>query len=599
MRAYRARPPVALLTAAALAWALPAAAQTDKPLELVPPPGTPASSTMPQPLPAPAPAADAASPAAAPPSDAGAPAAADTGIQVAPLEAVDTSWTGTLDPAAGGFPHDMWSGTQQSLVATALPLLQPIASPAALSLARRLLLSDAAAPSATAGAAGEPGLLALRVDRLYALGLVNDGLALTQRISAANATAELLNRDRIELRAASGDFAAACQDLADHVAQFQGLWWDRAGVACAALTNDSAKASLGMSILNDEKAPPDPAFDAMVLRLTGRASSKVALKVPSLPDPSPLRLAVLAAAKQPLPADALASAGPAALAGYAGNDAVAPELRLAAAERAAQLGSLAPDALGALYGRIDFKPAELDAAKKAVKPPANSHQRALLFSLAHLAAEPAAREAAITALMADARQRGALMATAKLLAPTLDEIPATGADKGFAAVASRILLAAGRADAAQPWIDAAQDKAAEILARIAKPGVPQVDADLARAALAGLNADDGAASHAADLLYSLLTGLGADPAALGSLAMAAPPRAGALPNAALWDAQLRAVQGKRLGETVLTTLLIAQSDGRLTQEPIVLKRAVEGLKAVGLDADAHALALEAALEAGI
>ena len=51
--------------------------------------------------------------------------------------------------------------------------------------------------------------------------------------------------------------------------------------------------------------------------------------------------------------------------------------------------------------------------------------------------------------------------------------------------------------------------------------------------------------------------------------------------------------------TVLATLLIAESDGRLTSESLLLGRAVSGLRAVGLDSDAHALALEAALDAGI
>ena len=50
---------------------------------------------------------------------------------------------------------------------------------------------------------------------------------------------------------------------------------------------------------------------------------------------------------------------------------------------------------------------------------------------------------------------------------------------------------------------------------------------------------------------------------------------------------------------MLATLLIAESDGGLTSEPLLLGRAVSGLRAVGLDGDAHALALEAALDAGI
>jgi hypothetical protein len=47
------------------------------------------------------------------------------------------------------------------------------------------------------------------------------------------------------------------------------------------------------------------------------------------------------------------------------------------------------------------------------------------------------------------------------------------------------------------------------------------------------------------------------------------------------------------------TLLIARSGERLSLEPVVLADAVAGLSAVGLEGDARALALEAALAAGI
>lgn len=603
MRACRAERWAALLIGAALLWALPAAAQRDAPIELVPPPGAlPSTSTMPALLPAPLPAPSAPPPASALPAEPpGAPpptGGGDNAIQVAPLQPIDTSWTGTLDPSKGGFPNDMWDGTRQSFVGMALPLLQPNSAPALDDLARRLLLSDAQAPTAVGDVAATPGLLALRIDRLYALGLVADTLALLNRISAS-ATVEIIERDRIELRFAANDISGACRDLEERIAQYQGVWWDKAMVACAALTGDFAKASLGMSILADEKAPPDLAFDAMILKMAGRPLKKPVKPAP-FTDPTPMRLALLAAAKMPLPPDALAAAGPAALLGYATNTAVPPEQRLPAAERAAQLGALPARALGDLYGQIEFKPAERDAVKKALKPPANSRQRALLYSFANLATEPAARMAAITALMADARKRGAFMATARLLAPALDELPFTDTDKDFAGIAARILLAVGHGDAAQPWVVASQDKAALVLSRLALPGVPRVDATLARDALAGISAADGAtAAHRADLLYSVLTALGADPGALAALALGVPPRQGALPNAALWDAQQRAVQDKRLGETVLTTILICQNDAALTQEPIVLARAVAGLVSVGLAAEAHALALEAALEAGI
>ncbi|MGH7014909.1 MAG: hypothetical protein ACREEL_12270 [Stellaceae bacterium] len=520
-------------------------------------------------------------------------------IQVVPLQPVDASWTGLLGPAQGGFPRDMWNGASRSFVAAVLPQLQPVTSPELVSLARRLLLSDAIAPAPAGNASNAAvgsALLTARIDRIYALGFVRDGLALIQSLPDT-ATTDAIDRDRVELRFAADDPTGTCNDVKARIERYPGAWWARALIACQALAGDFAEAALGQSLLVDQKAPPDPEFDALIRLLLQHRSARVA----RLGDPTPLRLTLLAAAKHPLPAEVIAGADPAALAGYAGNDAVPPEKRLAAAERAEALGALPPQALAALYGAVSFKPEELTRARRTIRPPADARDRALLYALAKSGTDFAVRSAAIEALAADAAKRGVFVSQARVLAPTLTDIPSATADPKFAGVAARILLGAGTADAAKPWVSAAGDKATLLLSLIAQPGgVPRLEAGVARdAAAAGGDATAGAR---AGLLYVLLTALGDDPATLGDLtpaALTASATPGALPNATLWDEQQRAAQSGQLGSTVLATLLIAESDGRLTSESLLLGRAVAGLRAVGLDGDAHALALEAALDAGI
>lgn len=519
-------------------------------------------------------------------------------IQIAPLQPVDTSWSGLLGTAQGGFPRDMWNGASRGFIIATLPQLQPVTSPVLASLARRLLLSDAVAPAPggnTNDASQGSGLLAARLDRIYALGLVHDGLALVESLQNTAVT-DSIDRDRVELRFATNDTTGACQDVDARVARYPGSWWARALIACQALAGDFAKASLGQSLLADQKAPPDPEFDALIRLLSEHGTARIA----RLGDPTPLRLALLAAAKRPLPKEAIAVADPAALAGYASNSAVPSEDRLAAAERAEALGVLPPEALAALYGAIEFKPDELTRTRRAIRPPADARERALLYALAKSGTDFEVRMTAIETLAADAGKRGVFAPQAEVLAPTLAGIPSDNVDPKFAAVAARILLAAGTADAAKPWVNAARDKATLLLSLIAQPGVPRLDAGLARdVAVAAGDATTG--SHAG-LLYALLSALGVDPVTLGDLtpaALTAPPAPGALPNVAIWDAQQQAAQNDQLGMTVLATLLIAESDGRLTSEPLLLGRAIAGLRAVGLDKDAHALALEAALNAGI
>jgi hypothetical protein len=565
----------AWLAAAALLGAAPASAQ---PIQLTPSP----------------------TPAPPGPTSVAPPQSLDGGdqIQVAPLQPVDTSWTGLLSPDKGGFPHDVWNGASRSFVIAALPQLQPVTSPELTSLARRLLLSDAAAPAPpanTPGANNGAQLLQERVDRIYALGFVHDGLALIESLPDTVIT-DAIDRDRIELRFAANDATGACNNVNARIGRYPEAWWARALIACQALAGDFAKASLGQSLLADQKAPPDPEFDALIRSLSEHGEARIA----RLGDPTPLRVTLLAAAKRPLPAEAITVADPAALAGYATNTNIPADDRLAAAERSEALGVLPPPALAAVYSAINFKPEGLDRAHRSVPPPATPHDRALLYALAKSGSDFAVRMAAIDVLAADAESRGVFVPVAGLLAPTLADIPIAGADPKFAGVAARILLATGAADAAKPWVNAASDKATLLLSLIEAPGVPRVDPSVAHDAVAA--AGNAAASPRAGLLYVLLTGLGVDPATLADLtraALTAPATPGALPNAALWDEQERAAENAQLGATVLATLLIAESDGGLTSEPLLLGRAVSGLRAVGLDGDAHALALEAALDAGM
>lgn len=518
-------------------------------------------------------------------------------IQVSPLAPVDTSWTGVLGAAKGGFPHDMWNGANRRFVAAALPQLQPVTSPELTSLARRLLLSDAAAPApaGNADAAAGPKLLAERIDRIYALGFVHDGLALIESLPDTVVT-EPIDRDRIELRFATNDTTGACNDVAARIDRYTGAWWARALIACQALAGDFAKASLGQSLLADQKTPPDPEFDALIRLLSEHGAARLA----RLGDPTPLRVTLLAAAKRPLPAEAIAVADPAALVGYAGNGSVPADDRLAAGERAEALGVLPPPDLTALYGAIDFKSEELERARRSIRPPATARDRALLYVLAKSGSDFAVRTNAIETLAADAQKRGVFVPEAAVLAPVLADIPSANADPKFAGVAARILLATGDAADAKPWVSAAGDKTTLLLSLIATPGVPRVDAGVVRDAAAA--AGDAAAGPRAGLIYVLLTALGDDPATLADLtpaALTAPATPGALPNAALWDEQQRAAANAQLGATVLASILIAESDGRLTSESLLLGRAIAGLRAVDLDNDAHALALEAALDAGI
>ncbi len=574
---------VSLLLGSVLLAAYPAAAQQTAPAETAPPsnavaaPPDAAAAPAPAPTQAPVPAPPASmtpAPAAATPAPPP-PPPPDNSIQVVPLPPVDASWIGALSKDKGGFPRDLWNGTARAAVAAGLPRLQPVSSPVLQDLTGRLLLTDAASPQGS-GAPGGASLIELRLDRLVALGYVEPALALLA-ILPDTMTSETTDRDGIELRFADNDAAGACGDVNAKIPRYQGVWWDRALIACQALAGDSAKAALGQSLLADQKAARDPGFDALIARLGGSRAP-----IAQLNDPDPMKFALLAAAKQKLPPDALANADLASLRFWALNAKLPPEQRLAAAERAALYGAISPDDLASLYGQIPATPAGVAAVLKAKKPPAEPRARALLYQIARDAEDQAQRRAAITALLADARQRGALPETALLLAGAVGGVTLDGSTSDFAADAARVLLAAGAPDKSLSWIDASKSKALALLARWAMGGKSQPgDAQLLTDALAELAArDPAAAPRQADLVNAINGVLGAP------VLSAATAPAG------------QKTAGPSLGETVLSARLALANGDKLTADPAALAQAVAGLHEAGLDAASRRLAVEAALDAG-
>ncbi len=72
-----------------------------------------------------------------------------------------------------------------------------------------------------------------------------------------------------------------------------------------------------------------------------------------------------------------------------------------------------------------------------------------------------------------------------------------------------------------------------------------------------------------------------------------------MPNAALLYALREASEMRRLGETVLLVLLVLGEDGPAQSHPMALNAALSGLMQAGLEREARALAIEAAIAKGI
>jgi len=519
-----------------------------------------------------------------------APPAGSNGIQTETLAPIDPSWTGTLGAADRALPRDMWSTTPRAFVAAALPLLQPTSSPVLQELTRRLLLSDAVAPQGQ-DPSGAPSLIDRRVDRVLAFGY-SDGAALATALPQNNAS-EVFDRDTVELRVVAGDLGGACGAVNDRAPRYSDRWWAEAVIGCQALTGSYDQARLGLSAMREQKSERDPVFETMLDAILGHRG-----KLDKFPDPSPFRMTLLGASKLPLPADALANATPAALAVWATSDKEPIAARLAAGEKAEALGALPPAGLGLLYGAVESKPDEQGTLLKSGKLPDDPRSRAIYYNLARTNEPGALRVAALAPLLADARRRGAFVPMARLIAPLIAELQPSPDLQSFAPEAARVLLAAGAYDRAAPWIALAGRPELSVVANFAQIGGNE-NVALGDALASLKTLDRETAWRQADLLIALASALGLPLNGVDFAALLQATHAGTVPNGALWLDQQQAAKAGRLAETVLTTVLLAAAGDHLSPEPIVLAQAIAGLQAVGLDADARALAVEAALDAGI
>lgn len=552
------------------------------------------SGTVIQTLPLPAP--------AAPGSGQGSGAAGGGGaIEVGTLGDVTPDYAGTLEEGGGGFPSDMWNGTDRALVEHLLPQLPPaLGSPAMRDLERRLLLTNAESPT---GKTTGVSLFAARADRLAAMGFSRDAATLLAMMPArlVDKTAARLRLDSLLL---AGDVDGACKAVDDtrQVASAD-PYWQQTQIFCQLRAGQKDQAALGLDLLGDQ-GDKDSAFLKLAKALTGET-----VKLDSLPEPTPLDLAMLRAAKLPLPRDAAKSRNPGVLAALAQDRSLDPAVRLAAAEEAAATGGLSIAQLQEAYTSVTFPAGGLDDPIAASAKVAGPMGRALLYQATGATADIQVRAKLLQAALDRARHEGGYLLAVPVNMTYLQPLQ-PGADLAwFAGDAGRALYVAGRYEQANAWLALAQSKAASdpasaaaasalaVYARIAGVGEPLAwDPASLEAWRQSAGSSDGA-----QRLLAVFEGLG-EPMGGGWQMIGQAAGAGSAKPAAdpavlfnLGDA----AAAHRIGETVLLSLYALGPDGPAGCNPLALARVIAALRQIGFDSEARAIAIEAAVAAGV
>ncbi|MCH7543507.1 MAG: hypothetical protein IIB65_07700 [Proteobacteria bacterium] len=543
-------------------------------------------------------------------------------IKVSELKAIDPESVGLLDDASGGFGIDMWRGTGRSLVERLLPKL-PAAVPSTVmrSLTRRLLLSSATPPE---GPGSGRSLVAMRVEKLAAMGdpkVVGDLL----RVAPSRLEDEALARARIDNAFLTNDNAGACSQIRALIRQYQGAYWQKALSFCQALAGEHARAALGAGLLRELGHGDDQVFFTLIAALGGDKGAVVE----SLPKPAPLHLAMLRAARQRLPEDVLQTADAAILRTVAISPNAALDLRLEAAERAEAVGALPSDSLAQIYASVTFSPEQLANAFSQAEADRGPRGRALLYQATAIQSVPTAQAEILRKAWALARESGGYQTSVRVHLPTLGGIAPAMELAWFAEEAGRALLIAGRYQAAAAWL--------ALTRQASPPGAADAMGG------AGTQTGQGAGQAAENSFWSLIQladatdslaweadalnkwwessksagtdGLRARATALFTLLEAFDKPVDAklwqpllegphfesvkLPAPALLHALNSAAAERRIGATVLLTLICLGEDGPTGADPLLLRAVISGLREVGLEKEARALAVEAAIGAGI
>jgi len=492
---------------------------------------------------------------------------------------------------------NLWLGSETSRLMSLIPMLPAsVTVPGPRDLQLRLLTS-AAVP---AGAApGTDPLLSFKADRLNAMGFADRAMGMT---SAAANVPPVNPQQAMEQALGAGDSGAACATVDSELAKMAtpDLYWRKALIYCQLSRQQVDQAGIGLDLLRElpNKDAATANFVAVASVVTGDAKAKSVKKIASA---DPVLAATMKLAGLQVPAAAAAvPPKPTGLAGalLTARDGAQPlPNRIEAAESAFSGGLLPLEELIALY---ELAPAAAGDPVAAISASDSPLTRAALYKAAASAATPDVRARLIAAALQRGRVRGDYFSQVALYAPYAQQVQPARNLAWFAPEAARLMFLAGNNDRGAFWLNlvesapgnpdlARQAPSLRLLGRLArgKGGIVGDQDPVAAWAKAS-----GADQQKAAQIYALFAGLGQK---IGGWTGFTP-----ITQSGSIAAQInQAAMSGRRGETVALSLIAFGGDKLAATDPAALTAALGGLNSVGLGAEAHDIALQAAVLIGL
>lgn len=526
-------------------------------------------------------------------------------VQVQTLRAVGADSTGTMTEAQGGFGDAMWRGSDRQVVEELIARQGVPTGPAASDLLRRILLSAASVPAGD-GQAGS--FLETRVRALARAGRMADVDALVGGVAPGLKT-QVTKRIEVDALLLAGDDARACTIAVTEQTADPNPYWTRILAYCQMLGGQSAEAELAVSLLRETGDSP-PGFEALFQAM--QAGQPV--NVPALEDLSALQIAMIRTLGAGVAEGWTLPPVPAFWPALAHTASLPDALRAEACEAALTFGLIDRDAAKAVADTFVFDSAAVSGALTGAEIVGGALGRALLLRAAEGQTVATARAELIAKAWQLADSAAARTATARLFLPVIRNLPGSSELVWFAEYGLRAAISAHDSQAGARWLQmmaagavfrddmkAALDRVLP-LARLAR--VPGSDRWAAESFAAWRAAAEAAGVSLADQIW-MLTALGASGERLApadwTIAFSDGPESdttGAYPGSGVLATVMAAGGQSRIGETA-TAALAVFGETRGTPAAGAAFAVSQALSQAGLDAEARALLLDAALGLGL
>ena len=535
-------------------------------------------------------------------------------IEVNVLKTLGADMAGVLSGDNGGFQPDLWRGTPRQAVDRLLATM-PVhtTSPAMRNLMRRLFLTQAIPPE---GNAVDGGFVARRLELLAAMGDV-DSVEQLLAITPGRETSPRLIRIETDTHLLHGDFVSACALASGPGQENTDDYWQKLLIFCDVLSGAYAEAQLGLALLREVGVEDETYY----LMLDAMMASEIPV-VDELSNLNALHVGIIRASRARLAPDSTGVLPPAILSAMADNPDLEMHDRLVAAERAAGTGVLPIEDVRALYDGVVFEETALANPLSAAETLAGPEARALLYQVVSRQTVDGARAEAASLALETAQNTDLYATIAQVFNQVIKLVPPRTDLMWFAGHAVRALVVAGDAQSAAGWLALLRvnallsDEAALTLAQLTPVVRLAGMADANQFVRTGIDvwraAEGGkpGAREQAILYYSLLESLGhpVDPPVWDDLgydelavadAMDGATQPPDLPDPVLWHRLSGAARSGKIGETALLALATLGGRGTAGAHPVAIAHVVQTLTMIGLNAEARALAVEAALAGGL